>query len=119
MVKLQQAVVATLNELIDEMTDRANVPAGEVSAVTIAGNTTMIQLLLAIDPKYLRLAPTYPRPASSRRYRRIDWGSMCRSTSTLYTVPSVASYVGGDIVAGIVGSGIYQRPKRPLYRYRH
>jgi uncharacterized 2Fe-2S/4Fe-4S cluster protein (DUF4445 family) len=33
----------------------------------------------------------------------------------LYTVPSVASYVGGDIVAGVLGSGIYQRDRTTLY----
>ncbi|MFH1003672.1 MAG: ASKHA domain-containing protein, partial [Chloroflexota bacterium] len=33
----------------------------------------------------------------------------------LFTFPSVASYVGGDIVAGVVGSGIHQRKKLTLF----
>ncbi|MHB8909010.1 MAG: ASKHA domain-containing protein [Syntrophales bacterium] len=115
MAKLQQAVVATLNGLIAEMTNRANVPAGDVSYITIAGNTTMIQLLLAIDPKYLRLAPYVPAasllpPLPARRL-----GLNVPKHVHLYTIPSVASYIGGDIVSGLVGTGIYQRPETVLY----
>ncbi|MBA4422461.1 MAG: hypothetical protein C0390_05080 [Syntrophus sp. (in: bacteria)] len=115
MAKLQQAVVATLNEVIAEMADRANVPAGEVSTVTIAGNTTMIQLLLAIDPKYLRLAPYVPAASLLPPLPAHQLGINVPEHVYLYTIPSVASYIGGDIVSGLVGTGIYQRQETVLY----
>jgi len=115
MAKLQQAVIATLNDLIAEMTDRANVPAGDVSYVSIAGNTTMIQLLLAIDPKYLRLAPYVPAASVIPPLPAHQLGINVPKHAYLYTIPSVASYIGGDIVSGLVGTGIYQRQETVLY----
>jgi uncharacterized 2Fe-2S/4Fe-4S cluster protein (DUF4445 family) len=115
MAKLQRAVVTTLNEIIAEMTDRAKVPAGVVSYVTIAGNTTMIQLLLAIDPKYLRLAPYVPAASLIPPLPAHQLGINVPKHVYLYTIPSVASYIGGDIVSGLVGTGIYQRQETVLY----
>jgi uncharacterized 2Fe-2S/4Fe-4S cluster protein (DUF4445 family) len=115
MAKLQQAVVATMNEIIAEMTQRAQVPAEHLSYITVAANTTMIQLFLGIDPRYLRLAPYVPSasvlPTCSAHALGID----VPEHVYVYTIPSVASYVGGDIVSGLVGTGIYQRQETVLY----
>jgi uncharacterized 2Fe-2S/4Fe-4S cluster protein (DUF4445 family) len=115
MAKLQQAVVATLNKLIAEMTERAEVPAGDISYITIAANTTMIQLLLGIDPKYLRLAPYVPTASALPPLPAYKLGIEVAEHVYLYTIPSVASYIGGDIVSGLVGTGIYQRQETVLY----
>lgn len=115
MAKLQQAVVATLNELIAEMTAHANMSSREISYVTIAGNTTMIQLLLAIDPKHLRLAPYVPAASLLPPLPANRLGITVPEHVYLYTIPSVASYIGGDIVSGLVGTGIYQRSETVLY----
>lgn len=115
MAKLQQAVVATLNKLIAEMTERAEVPAGDISYVTIAGNTTMIQLLLGIDPKNLRLAPYVPTASTLPPLPAHKVGINVEEHVYFYTIPSVASYVGGDIVSGLVATGIYQRQETVLY----
>lgn len=115
MAKLQQAVVATMNEIIVEMTQRAQVPAGALSYVTIAANTTMIQLLLGIDPRYLRLAPYVPSAGVLPTFPVHALGIDVPEHVYGYTIPSVASYVGGDIVSGLVGTGIYQRQETVLY----
>jgi uncharacterized 2Fe-2S/4Fe-4S cluster protein (DUF4445 family) len=115
MAKLQQAVVATLNKLIAGMTERANVTAGDISYIIIAGNTTMIQLLLGIDPKYLRLAPYVPTASVLPPLPAHKLGIDVAEHVYFYTIPSVASYIGGDIVSGLVGTGVYQRQKTVLY----
>ena len=115
LAKLQQAIVATLNNVIEELTGEAGVPRGDISYVGVAANTTMIQLLLGIDPKYLRLAPYVPTATILPPFPATQLGIDLREDVYLYTVPSVASYVGGDIVSGLVGTGIYQRPETVLY----
>jgi uncharacterized 2Fe-2S/4Fe-4S cluster protein (DUF4445 family) len=115
LAKLQQAVVATLNSLIAEMTRQAGMPRDDISHVTVAGNTTMIQLLLGIDPKYLRLAPYVPTATLLPPFPARRMGIDVQDHVHLYAVPSVASYIGGDIVAGLVGTGVYQRPETVLY----
>ena len=115
MAKLQQAVVATMNGIIAEMTQRAQVPAGDLSYITVAANTTMIQLFLGIDPRYLRLAPYVPSAGVLPMFPAHVLGIDVPEHVYGYTIPSVASYVGGDIVSGLVGTGIYQRQETVLY----
>ena len=115
MAKLQQAVVATMNEIIAEMTQRAQISADLLSYITVAANTTMIQLFLGIDPRYLRLAPYVPSAAVLPAFPAYALGIDVPEHVYVYTIPSVASYVGGDIVSGLVGTGIYQRQETVLY----
>jgi uncharacterized 2Fe-2S/4Fe-4S cluster protein (DUF4445 family) len=113
--KLQKAVVETLNKLIKEMTNRAGVDIENVNYVTVAANTVMVHLLLGLDPQNLRLSPYVPTVSHPPLVKAQELGIDVAEHVYLFAVPSVASYVGGDIVAGILGSGIYQRQEVTLY----
>lgn len=113
--KLQKAVVETLNKLIKEMVGQAGAGIENVNHVVVAANTVMVHLLLGLDPQYLRLSPYVPTVSNPPLVKAQELGIDVAQNVYLYCVPSVASYVGGDIVAGILGSGIYQRPKVTLY----
>lgn len=113
--KLQKAVVETLNKLIKEMTMRAGVGIEDVNHVVVAANTVMVHLLLGLNPQNLRLSPYVPTVSNPPLVKAQELGIDVAEYVYLYAVPSVASYVGGDIVAGILGSGIYQRQKVTLY----
>ncbi len=58
--KLQEVVVSTINKIIQEMFDMSKIDRSLISHMVIAGNTTMTQLLLALDPKYIREEPYVP-----------------------------------------------------------
>ncbi len=107
--KLQQAAVGTINEVIDELVARAKVDREHIGHLMVAGNTTMTQILLGLDPKYLRLAPYTPAANFFPPVEASSLGIKVGSHVSLFTFPAVASYVGGDIVSGIVGSGVHQR----------
>lgn len=113
--KLQQAVVATINGIISKLLAEAEVKVDEVAHFIVAGNTIMIQLLLGLDPKYLRLAPYTPTINTVPLVRANSLGLELAEHVYVYALPSVASYVGADIVSGIVGSGVYQRKKLTLF----
>lgn len=113
--KLQKAVVTTINGLIKKMLATSAVKVEHVAYMVAAGNTTMTQLLLGIEPKYLRLAPYVPTANFIPLVKANSLGIEVGNHVYLYTLPSVASYVGGDIVSGIVGTGVYQREKLTLY----
>jgi uncharacterized 2Fe-2S/4Fe-4S cluster protein (DUF4445 family) len=83
--------------------------------MVIAGNTTMTQLLLGLDPKYLREEPYVPTANFIPPVRAVHLGIHIGEHVHVYIFPMVASYVGGDIVAGILGSGIFQRETLTLY----
>ena len=107
--KLQQAVVATINGVIDELLTQCQVDVKHIGHIIVAGNTTMTQILLGLEPKYIRLAPYTPVANFFPPLEADSLGIKVRKQVNLFTFPSVASYVGGDIVSGIVGAGIHQR----------
>jgi uncharacterized 2Fe-2S/4Fe-4S cluster protein (DUF4445 family) len=112
---LQVNVVEKLNALIQELVEKAGVSKENIYYISAAGNTTMSHLLLGLDPKYLREAPYTPVAKTYPRLRAREIGLDVPSYVSLDIFPSVASYVGGDIVAGVIASRIFERPELTLY----
>lgn len=112
---LQEVVVSTINKVLQELLEMSGIERSLISHMVIAGNTTMTQLLLGLDPKYIREAPYVPTANFIPPVRAIHLGIELAEHVHLYIFPMVASYVGGDIVAGILGSGIFQRETLTLY----
>ena len=113
--KLQEVVVSTINRIIQELLDMSRIDPSLISHLVIAGNTTMTQLLLGLDPKYVREDPYVPTAHFIPPVRAVHMGIHVGEHVHVYTFPMVASYVGGDIVAGILGSGVFQRETLTLY----
>ncbi len=113
--KLQETVVGTINGIIAELLKMSRIDRSLVSHLVVAGNTTMTQLLLGLDPKYIRESPYVPTANFVPPVRAVHLGIDVDEHVHIYTFPMVASYVGGDIVAGILGSGIFQREALTLY----
>ncbi len=113
--KLQEKVVSTINGIIEDLLYRTGTDIDHISHMAAAGNTTMTHLLLGLDPKYIRESPYTPVTNYVPLLRAVDLGIRVDKHVHLYTFPSVASYVGGDIVAGILASGMYQRKTLTLY----
>jgi len=107
--KLQQAVVITINDIIGELLAQSQVDIRHIGHIMVAGNTTMTQILLGLEPKYIRLAPYTPVAKFFPPVEADSLGIEVTSQAHLFTFPAVASYVGGDIVSGIVGAGVHQR----------
>jgi uncharacterized 2Fe-2S/4Fe-4S cluster protein (DUF4445 family) len=112
---LQKAVVTTINKVTHGLLKRHKLPVEEISHLTVAANTTMTHLLYAIDPKNIRLAPYTPAACHVPPVRASHLGLDLPEHVFIYSVSSVSSYVGGDIVAGALASGIYKEPKLTLY----
>ena len=113
--KLQRAVVTNINGIIAELVTKSQVDVKHIGHITVAGNTTMTQILLGLNPKYIRLTPYTPVANFFPPVEANSLGINIGKQVYLFTFPSVASYVGGDIVAGIVGAGIHQRKTLTFY----
>ncbi len=113
--KLQRSVVATINQVMHRLLKKHQLPVTEISHLTVAGNTTMTHLFYGLDPKYIRLSPYTPTAGSIPLLRARDLGLEVPDHVFVYSVSSVSSYVGGDIVSGILASGIYKDPKLSLF----
>jgi uncharacterized 2Fe-2S/4Fe-4S cluster protein (DUF4445 family) len=100
MEEIRRAVVTTINELAGTLIKRQNLTQGDLNAAVVAGNTTMSQLFLGIDPRYIRLEPYIPTFNSTPSIPAREIGLDILPEALIHSYPSVASYVGGDIVSG-------------------
>ncbi len=112
---LQNAVVKTLNNILDETLKKSNIKKEEISFMVVGANTTMTQLFLGVNPKYIREAPYVPTARVFPPVRASLLGLNLKEDVYVYTFPNVASYVGGDIVSGVLATGIFQQPELTLF----
>lgn len=113
--RLKERVVANINRLIDLI--EADEPGcrERIAVMVVAGNTTMSHLFTGVNPKSIRLAPYVPAAADWPALRAADLGVNLRASVPLLIYPSVSSYVGGDIVAGVLASEMYKNPELTLF----
>ena len=104
--ELRSRILKTINGLIAAACKSANVPPSRILSVSAAGNTTMVHLLLGIIPEYLRLNPYTPAVFQPQVYPAGQVGISAGENTPVMFAPAVGSYVGGDITAGLLCTGL-------------
>ncbi len=113
--RLQKLVLKTLNGLLDELTERNQIPPRQISKAVVAGNTTMIQLFLELDPRYIREMPFIPTISQPLPITAEEIGLNINPQATVDCLPGVGAYVGADITAGVLASGLYDTEALTLF----
>jgi uncharacterized 2Fe-2S/4Fe-4S cluster protein (DUF4445 family) len=113
--RLQRALASTINGVIEELVLRGGIEKADISHAVFTGNTTMMHLLLAIDPGPIMLEPYVPTAKVLPPAKAIDLGIDLEPPVPAFFAPCVSSYVGGDIVAGVVGSGMAKGNELTLF----
>jgi uncharacterized 2Fe-2S/4Fe-4S cluster protein (DUF4445 family) len=106
LAELQTKIVQTMNGLIDAVLTHAGVSANNVYDVVIAGNTTMQHLFLGISPTAIAEAPFIPVIEDAGRASAGSLGLHVHPRAQVCTFPVIGGYVGGDIVSGILATGL-------------
>jgi uncharacterized 2Fe-2S/4Fe-4S cluster protein (DUF4445 family) len=106
---LHQAVIENINQLIRTLAEEKGVDPRNITALVAAGNTTMSHLLLSLVPCSIRLDPYVPTTTVYPQVRAAELGIRIHPAGIVETLAGVASYVGGDIVAGILACGMADR----------
>jgi uncharacterized 2Fe-2S/4Fe-4S cluster protein (DUF4445 family) len=102
---LHQAAVGCINEIIEGLASEHKIDLNNVSGVVCAGNTTMIHLLLRIDPSFIRRDPYVPTANFLGPLRAGEVGIKINPRGLLFCVAGISSYVGGDVTAGVLSTG--------------
>lgn len=113
--KMKDLVVSTINGIIKQLMKKSKIPQESITHMTIAGNTTMTHLFLGIDPRYIRETPYTPPMNYIPPVRAKELGIHLDEHVQAYLFPSISSYVGGDVIAGVMGSGMFRQDKLTLY----
>ena len=105
----------TLAELARSVCEQGGVDPREVYEVAVAGNATMTHIALGIDPEPLGVAPFI---MSTRLYPEIlaaDLGIGAHPRARAVVFPAFGAYVGGDITAGLLASGMDRDARTRLF----
>ena len=113
--ELQGLVVGNINTMLTELAEKNKVPQGMIDYIVVAGNTTMEHLFYGIDPQHLREEPYIPTATFFPLIRGKNVGLQVDPQAIIYSMPNVASYVGGDITAGVLVSQIHKQDAVSLF----
>jgi len=113
--ELSQAVLKTMNGVLKRIIGKSGVDQEDISTVTISGNTTMTQLMLKVNPRYIRRSPYVPTCTLYPPLKAAEIGLNLGDHVIALIYPSISSYVGGDIVAGVMGSLMYRAEEITMY----
>lgn len=113
--RLQEVVVEDLNRMAAVLLKRNHRAAEDIYEAVVAGNTAMSHLLARVPTSSLAFSPFNPvfsvlPPLASR-----DLGLDINPRGRIYLAPNIKSFVGGDISAGLLASGFFDRPGTVLY----
>lgn len=121
---MQELIADAINTLINNMLRSAKPPTDsghgdigrdEINSITIAANTTMTHLLLELEPDNIRRSPYVPVSTFFPPLRASDLNLKLPRHCAALLYPAISSYVGGDIVAGVMGSGMYRTDLLTLF----
>ena len=104
---LQKAVAEGFGELMARLSEKTGADAFSCAAMTVSGNTTMIHFLLGLDAFGVFQAPYAVETLAPDVCRGEELG--LPFAGVVYCYPALANYLGGDIVSGMIATGIPQR----------
>jgi uncharacterized 2Fe-2S/4Fe-4S cluster protein (DUF4445 family) len=113
--ELQDLAVGNVNTLLTDLAEKNNVQPDMIDYLVVAGNTIMEHLFYGIDPQYIREEPYIPAAAFFPLIRGKSVGLQIDPQVIIYSMPNIASYVGGDISAGVLVSQLHKKDQVSLF----
>ena len=113
--ELRQAVLATMNGILAELYQAAGVARERVYEMVVVGNATMLHLLLGIDATPISMMPFTPAFRDPLYLPAREVGLEIHPGGFIQTLPVIGAYVGADIVAGVVATGLAREDKLRVF----
>ena len=114
--KLQDAIVKeTLNPIIANLCKSAGISARSILRMCVAANTTMNHLFVGVDAEPVRMEPYIPSFFAWEGLLAGDLKLPANPLAPVIIAPNIGSYVGGDITAGTLAAGIWDKDEMSLF----
>ncbi len=113
--ELQEIIVGDLRRLIEQLCIQQKVNSKQIKRVTVGGNTTMIHLLVGVDPISIAKSPYRPAFSGAVRISAEELGLPIDEEALVYCLPAISSFVGGDITAGILACDLSALQEKVLF----
>ncbi len=105
--EVYRSLIEGINNLIKTLCDDAGIASNDIHALSVAGNTVMTHFFLGLDISTIPVEPFVPVVRTPGFFRAAELSLVTNPEAPVYVFPNAGSYVGGDITAGIVASGLY------------
>jgi uncharacterized 2Fe-2S/4Fe-4S cluster protein (DUF4445 family) len=113
--EMQNRIVQDVNNLIVTLAERQRIDLQDITTIICSGNTAMVHFLLNLDPTRIRREPYIASVSFVPPIRAAEVGIQINKRALLYCLPSVAAYVGSDIVAGVLATRLHTRKRISLF----
>ena len=112
---LKNIVIESLNRNIRALSERHGIGVHSIYGMVVAGNTTMTHLFLGVDPSTIHREPYIPLINNPGFVKASELSLSINNEGCVFVFPNVGSYVGGDIVAGILFSRMHEQSGVSLF----
>jgi uncharacterized 2Fe-2S/4Fe-4S cluster protein (DUF4445 family) len=112
---LTDELLQGINALIGTICSKNAIRPDDIYAVIVAGNTIMTHFLLGLDVRNIPVSPYIPAVNRGLFVSSSEAGLLVNQNAVIYVLPNSGSYVGGDIISGIIYSGIYKEKDPVLF----
>lgn len=112
LIELKDFVIETINDIITGLLEATNTNADNIYYSVISGNTTMVHLILNLEPRFIREEPYVPTVNNVPFLKFADIGIKGNSEAVLNFSPCIGSYVGGDITSGLLCTPILKESEK-------
>ncbi len=113
--RLRNAVTDRMNHWMQVLCAQRGIGREEIAQVSVVGNTTMLCLFAGIDPASMGTAPFAPPTLFGRTENAASLGLALWPDTPVFLAPCISAFVGGDISAGMLACGLYDREAVTLY----
>jgi len=112
---INRAVISDINELVLLLAENHTVRLDSIDCLVISGNTTMTHFFLGLDPSSIREEPYIPTANIFPLSYAGELGITLNPSIPVYSFPCVSSYVGGDIVSGILATRMHEKEEISIF----
>jgi uncharacterized 2Fe-2S/4Fe-4S cluster protein (DUF4445 family) len=102
-------LIERLNQEIHALAEKRGIPTRNLVGAAVAGNTTMTHFFLGLDPYWICREPYLPVWNRPGLIRACELGLAIHQEGAVLVFPNAGSYFGGDLIAGILASGMNQK----------
>ncbi|UCB50324.1 MAG: DUF4445 domain-containing protein, partial [Deltaproteobacteria bacterium] len=114
LAKLQVSLIEKLNEEIAQLAQKNNIGTVSFVGMSVSGNTVMTHLFLGLDPFWICREPYIPAMNRPGLIKATELGLAVNPQSPVMVIPNVGSYFGGDLISGILASGMTQQDETSI-----
>jgi len=105
---LQKVVIRTLNKLISGLSTEVGASPTDIVEAVVVGNTAMHHLFLGLPVRQLAVSPYVPAVSNALDIKARDLGLHIAPGAYLHLLPNIAGFVGGDHVAMLLATEVWQ-----------